>query len=168
MADFVPRLTDDGMRGSKYWYSTTNPFYPNHGLPNCTCYAWGRFWEISDVVPHLPTGNGEDWWGAVSGYKTGNTPALGAVICLANGPYSGLGHVAIVEVINEDGSITTSNSGYGGAYFYTRKGGTASNNWGYPEYDFQGFIYNPEQPIPPTPTPTNYRKMPLYYYLKKF
>ena len=142
--DFTPRLNEIGMQGSQFWYSTTNPFYPDNGLPNCTAYAWGRFWEIHpQVVPHLPTGNGEDWWGSVSGYETGQTPRLGAVICFADGPYSGLGHVAIVEVINDDGSIVTSNSAYNGEYFYL-KSGNASNNWGYePEYRFQGFIYNP-------------------------
>ena len=165
MANFVPRLTSNGMRGNKYWYSATNPFYPNFGLPNCTCYAWGRFWEISNVVPHLPTSNGEDWWNDVSGYETGDKPVLGAVICLANGPYSGLGHVAIVEEIHADGSITTSNSAYNGEYFYL-KHGNKNNNWGYPEYDFQGFIYNPEQPIPPTPSKKS--KMPLWFYLKQF
>lgn len=158
---YTPRLDTSGMEGSRYWYSTTNPFYPENGLPNCTCYAWGRFWEISvqaedEHIPTLPTGNAEDWWSAVTGYETGSEPQLGAVICLANGPYSGLGHVAIVEQIDDNGTVTFSNSAYNGAYFYLRSG-NASNGYGYSEYDFQGFIYNPyscgdaEPPEPPTP-----------------
>ena len=45
---FNPRLNLNGMLNNFYWYSD-NPFYQsNYGLPNCTCYAYGRFWEISD------------------------------------------------------------------------------------------------------------------------
>ena len=46
---FTPRLNSDGMQDEKYWYSG-NPFHTaGYGMPNCTCYAWGRFWEISDL-----------------------------------------------------------------------------------------------------------------------
>lgn len=39
--EYIPRLNDNGMMGSRYWYSNTNPFYASgYGLPNCTCYAW--------------------------------------------------------------------------------------------------------------------------------
>lgn len=164
MAEFVPRLTSNGMHGSKYWYSDKNPFYPaGYGLPNCTCYAWGRFWEISDVLPHLPTSDGGQWWFDVSGYDVGQTPQLGAVACWDN-PV-GAGHVAIVEEIHEDGTITLSNSAWQSTYFYLTRGGYP--NWGGPSgYNFQGFIYNPEQPIPPTPSKKS--KMPLWFYLKLF
>lgn len=164
MAEFVPRLTSDGMQGSKYWYSNQNPFYPaGYGLPNCTCYAWGRFWEISDVLPHLPTSDAGQWWYDVSNYEVGQTPQLGAVACWDNP--AGAGHVAIVEEIHEDGSITLSNSAWQSTYFYLTRGGYP--NWGGPSgYIFQGFIYNPEQPIPPTPS--NKSKMPLWFYLKLF
>lgn len=178
MADFTPRLTKEGMLNSKYWYSNTNPFYPSGwGLPNCTCYAWGRFWEISDVVPHLPTGNGGQWWGSVSGYEVGQTPQLGAIMCFYDP--NGEGHVAIVEEIDEQGNVVSSNSGYsrnpGGYddpnYFFIDHNPKATNyrsTWEVARgYSFQGFIYNPEQPVPP-PTPSKGRKMPLYYYLKMF
>ena len=46
---YIPRLTADGIRGNPYWYSR-NPFYnAGYGMPNCTAYAWGRFWENSDI-----------------------------------------------------------------------------------------------------------------------
>ena len=156
---YEPRLTSDGMLGNPYWYSL-NPFYlAGYGLPNCTCYAFGRFWEISDTdhdysnYPSLSTGNAEDWWNYNDGYERGQEPQLGAVICFADGPYSGDGHVAIVEQINEDGSIVTSNSAYGGEYFYTQ---TLQPPYYLPAsgYVFQGFIYNPyagTTPTPPTP-----------------
>ena len=144
---YIPRLTDAGMQGNPYWYSRS-PFYPNDGLPNCACYAFGRWWECSDTnrdysnYPALCTGNAEDWWAYNDGYERGSEPALGAVLCLADGPFSGLGHVAIVEEIHQDGSITVSDSAWNGWYFDTHVF--------YPPdflptagYRFQGFIYNP-------------------------
>lgn len=148
IATFEPRLADSGILGSPYYYSL-NPFYnAGYGLPNCTCYAWGRFWEESDDgsysnPPTLSTGNAEDWFAnTADGYNRGSTPQLGAVLCLADGPYSGDGHVAIVEQINPDGSIVTSNSAYGGQFFYTE---TLQPPDYLPVagYVFQGFIYNP-------------------------
>lgn len=173
--EFVPRLTKDGMLNSKYWYSSTNPFYPTYGLPNCTCYAWGRFWEISDVVPHLPTGNGGDWWPNVHDYETGATPQLGAVLCLDEPGEAG--HVCIVEQILDNGDIITSNSGYsrdpGGyddpRYFWTETNPVSTgylSSWEVARgYVFQGFIYNPEQPVPPQPGRRS--KLPLYMMAMK-
>lgn len=147
---FVPRLTRAGMLNNPYWYSL-NPFYlAGYGLPNCTCYAWGRWFEESDAdhnytpVPTLSTGNAEDWFGYTQdGYERGTTPRLGAVACWADGPFSGDGHVAVVEEIDPDtGVITCSNSAYGGEYFYI----THLSPPDYlpaPGYVFQGFIYNP-------------------------
>lgn len=155
---FVPRLNSSGMRGNGHWYSH-NPFYnAGYGLPNCTCYAWGRFWEIGDVNndyshrPSLSTANAEDWYRHSDSYSRGRTPALGAVICFADGPYSGEGHVAIVEKINSDRSIVTSNSAWGGSYFYTQ---TLRPPSYLPArgYRFQGFIYNPYSGGGPGPGP---------------
>ena len=143
MADFVPRLTDYGIQGNPYWYAN-NPFYnAGYGLPNCTCYAWGRFWEEAgaEYRPLLSTGNAEDWFSYNDGYERGQAPALGSVLCLADGPYSGDGHVAIVEQINNDGSIVTSNSAYGGSYWYLQTL-RAPNYLPVEGYRFQGFIYN--------------------------
>lgn len=161
---FEPRLTSAGMLNNPYWYSQ-NPFYlAGYGLPNCTCYAWGRFWEISDTEhdysnrPNLSTGNAEDWFGYTGdGYERGNEPRLGAVICFADGPFSGEGHVAIVEQINDDGSIVTSNSAYGGQYFYTQTL-QPPNYLPANGYVFQGFIYNPYAGIAPTPHPVFLQK----------
>lgn len=120
-----------------------------------TCYAWGRFWEIggggADIRPTLSTGNAEDWFNYNDGYERSQTPALGSVLCMADGPYSGDGHVAVVEEIHPDGSITISESAWQAYYFKTERL--------YPPYIiesgyiFQGFILNPHgggQPIPPT------------------
>ena len=170
---FVPRLDDTGMLGSPYWYSQ-NPFYlAGYGLPNCTCYAWGRFWEESDPdrtytnPPTLSTGNAEDWYGyTADGYERGSTPQLGAVVCFADGPFSGDGHVAIVEQINNDGSIVTSNSAYGGQYFYTQTL-QPPNYLPAAGYVFQGFIYNPKTGGGPSPGPGPIPTAGKYWLFKR-
>lgn len=167
-ANFTPRLTSDGINGNPYWYSR-NPFYnAGYGLPNCTCYAWGRFWEIADINhdysnrPTLSTGDAESWYGfTADGYERGHEPRLGAVICFADGPFSGDGHVAVVERINEDGSIVTSNSAYGGQYFYTQTL-RPPNYLPAAGYVFQGFIYNPYAGSNPGPSPSFIQKVWLW------
>lgn len=166
MGNFTPRLTSQGMYLSKYYYDE-NPFYQSgYGLPNCTCYAWGRFYEISGVYPsNLPLGNGGDWYPEAVNrgqYDVGSTPALGAIICYAS-TIGGAGHVAVVEEINGDGSFTISQSGYYRPiasyppdtedYFWinTCDATTKKASW-MTNYTFQGFIYNPEQPVIPQPT----------------
>lgn len=143
---FDPRLTDEGIEGSIYWYSG-NPFYTaGYGLPNCTCYAWGRFWEISDKEgngsnkPTLPTGDAGEWYPNVTGYEKGQTAKLGAVICWSKTGEAG--HVAIVEQILENGDIVTSNSAYNSTFFYTKTIYKA-DGYDFGNYQFQGFIYNP-------------------------
>lgn len=150
MASFVARLDDTGLSTSNY-YNTGNPFYKSgYGLPNCTCYAWGRFWECqgsSGSRPTLSLNNAEDWWGyTYDGYQRGQTPKLGAVICWRKGQTGndtdGAGHVGIVEAVNDDGTIVTSESAYNGYYFRTKKRNPTAN-WDGGDYTFQGFIYNP-------------------------
>ena len=177
---YIPRLDSTGMVNNPKWYSR-NPFYQNnYGLPNCTCYAWGRFWEISDPLdtytnrPNLSLGNAEDWYSYTQdGYERGQTPKLGATICFRNQYGYGVGHVATVEEIGANGVIVTSNSDYGGRYFYTETL-TPDSNGIYHHmgsqymYDSQGFIYNPwaEQPTPPTPTEEK-KGFPWVLYARK-
>lgn len=119
-------------------------------LPNCTGYAWGRFYEIQGGVPAngnlLSTGHACDWFGHSDDYNRGDTPAEGAVICWSGGS-EGFGHVAIVEQVNSDTSITISESNY-----YAGPEATSESNpisykdgtWYYgSSYTFLGFIYNP-------------------------
>lgn len=147
MADFHPRLNNDGMMGNRYWYDD-NPFWQaDYGLPNCTCYAWGRFWEEagSQYRPQLSLGNGADWYGYNDGYARGRTPALGAVACYSGGS-GGFGHVAIVEVIT-DSYFIVSESVYGGNYFQTNRC-SLNGDHPYSNLHFQGFIYNPHTDAP--------------------
>lgn len=115
-------------------------------LPNCTGYAWGRFYEISGKRPKLSRRNAELWYGyTADGYKRGKTPKVGAVCCWAKGKVGnssdGAGHVAIVEKVYKDGSFMVSQSGYSSKKrFWTSK--IPANGY-LKGYTFQGFIYNP-------------------------
>lgn len=147
MATFVQRTTAPDE--SNAYYYADNPFYQSgYGMPNCTAYAWGRFYELSGERPKLSTGNAENWYGYSDGYSRGQTPKLGAVICWRKGEVGngddGAGHVAIVEQINADGSIVTSESGWESSAFWWRTTRSNDGNWGASSsYTFQGFIYNP-------------------------
>ena len=179
MATYVPRLTDSGIRGNIHWFSNGNPYYATgYGMPNCTAYAWGRAWELLD--PNNTGDNKPDpyalpgywdagvWWTRVDRtvYQTGQTPKLGAIICFNRPGYAG--HVAVVEQINSDGTIVTSNSAYGGTFFYTQTL-SPSNNYQWGSYLFQGFIYIPwgESPVPPTPGIRPKGKFPWVLYARK-
>ena len=130
---------------NKYFYANNIFYQCGYGLPNCTCYAWGRFYEISGERPKLSTSNAENWWNHNDGYERGKTPRLGAVICWSKGKVGvgsdGAGHVGIVEKIYSDGSILVGQSGWGAkSRFWTTK---VSKGYALSGYKFQGFIYNP-------------------------
>lgn len=174
---FTPRLNSNGILGNRHWYSNDNPYYATgYGMPNCTAYAWGRFWEVGDPLsaginkpdPYQLPGywDGGLWWSKVDRnvYQTGQTPQLGAVICFERPGYAG--HVAIVEQINNDGTIVTSNSAYSGTYFYTQTL-SASNNYSWGTYVFQGFIYNPFGGDVPTPTNRKKSNFKWIFYARK-
>lgn len=117
-------------------------------IPNCVGYSWFRWRELLGKDPKLSRNNAESWWGYTQdGYKRGQTPKVGAVICWRKGVVGvesdGAGHVAIVEQVKANGDIVTSESVYGGARWrmctYTKK----SNYYLAPGYVFQGFIYIP-------------------------
>ncbi len=159
---FVPRTRQPGPQ-EKYWIQQSYGGYsvcispdtssqygygPGSTLPNCVGWAWGRFYEILGKYPSLCTGNAGLWYSyTADGYKRGVTPQLGAVACWSK-PGAAAGHVAIVEKINSDGSIETSNSGwnwtknrYNSAVVMLK--GTSPTWTPWSGYTFQGFIYNP-------------------------
>lgn len=163
----TPRLDDTGMMNNPYWYSD-NPFWQaGFGLPNCTCYCWGRRYEITTKPPDTSLGNADTWfdYAVQHGQKTGQEPKLGGIMCWS---YTGShqpdgGHVGIVEVINDDGSIITSNSAYGGAYFYTLH---LTAPWEWSDYThYEGCIYLDCEPKPPEPPTGKKGKMPIWMYL---
>lgn len=141
--EFIKRITAPS-KDNKYFYSG-NIFYKcGYGMPNCTCYAWGRFYELTNTYPKLSTRNAENWYVASDGYQRGKTPKLGAIACWSKGIVGngkdGAGHVAVVEEIMTDGSILTSNSGYKSTNFYMK---TIKPPYSLNGYNFQGFIYLP-------------------------
>lgn len=168
---YKPRLTASGIEGSKYWYSNTNPFFQaGFGLPNCTCYAWGRWWELWEQngikdLPQLPTSDGGQWFSDNSIYTESQEPSLGAVACFEdlNG---GAGHVAIVEKLSENGNITLSNSAYGGDLFLLSEMNVKDGiMWGH--FKLQGFIVNPHACSSTPRPPAKKKKRKIIWYLKK-
>lgn len=111
-------------------------------LANCVGYAAGRFNEIIGQNCYIYwqyAPNPDQWIVAAKEYglRTGSEPELGAV---AVWPH----HVAIVEEINGDGSITTSESGYGCANpFWISHRSRGGGSWG--GEGFLGFIYQPKE-----------------------
>ena len=99
----------------KYYSAPINnyPLSPLNG-GNCTWYAYGRAYEVHGFDSGLGAmGNAKNWyWGAYenSPWQVDTTPAAGAVLCWEGGGY---GHVGFVESVNNDGTVTWSESNYG-------------------------------------------------------
>ena len=162
---FVPRLTKPEA-GNPYYNTVSNGGYSGaivgkptdsgcNVLANCVGYAAGRFNEIigkKKFVYFKVPPNAEDFvdTAMLSGLAVGKEPKQGAIICWAKGKpgdsSDGAGHVAVVEDIKSDGSIITSESGYGcQTPFWTQHRYKESGNWGQPStYTFLGFIYLPD------------------------
>ena len=152
MEKFVPRLAAPAA-------SDKNWIHADHGgynlcihisggsvLPNCVGYAWGRWRELLGKYHNLALTDAETWYpNTGDGYERGQTPKVGAVACWRKGSENsdkdGEGHVAIVEKVNADGSIVTSESSSGGSRWYTRTHKPPYNIGS--TLVFQGFIYIP-------------------------
>lgn len=165
MGTYKPRLTRPE-KGNRFYIRKAsgglNPAikgYPTDAdcdvLHNCVGYAVGRFAEIGG--PWLKPVNAELFiqYAQKDGLTISQTPSLGAIAVWQGGPTQnagdGAGHVAVVEIIDPtDGSITTSDSGYGArkAFWTTRRVKGANGNWGEnPRTErFLAFIKNPAVP----------------------
>lgn len=162
---FKERLTAPST-DDKHWISTAHGglneciiISGNSVLPNCVGYAWGRVYEITGKRPTLSKRNAEDWFGYTQdGYERGSVPKVGSVICWRKGQAGkqsdGAGHVAVVERVNADGTILTSNSNYKGTRFYTRTFSPPNFYLG-SAYTFQGFIHASGDVRIALPEPTN-------------
>jgi len=143
MNEYTKRLTAPTI-SNRYYYENNIFYNSGYGMPNCTAYAWGRFYELTNERPKLSTSNAELWYNYNDGYERGTTPKLGAIAVWSKGQIGtgndGGGHVGIVEEIYEDGSILTSNSAYNSTNFYTQ---VIKNDYRLTGYNFLGFIYNP-------------------------
>lgn len=141
-SSYSPRLSAPSY-SNEYYYSDKNVFYKyGWGMPNCTCYAWGRAYEILGREPNLSVYSAYLWYdyNKENGYYSyGQTPKLGAVACWVYSSGTS-GHVAVVEKI-ENGTITFSNSAWGGDEFYTSTAPVSDPSNGRSSWIFQGYIY---------------------------
>ena len=155
-----------------YFFSSNNGYwYYGYGMPNCTAYALGEAMFLGALngldIPYygLNAGvfhNADSWGdtGEVGGeWERGSEPKLGAIAVWRGGGQGG--HVAIVEAINDNGTIKTSNSGWHGS---ENVGNESDSRWwwiqdnldvnNYGNYTFRYFLYPPyidEEPTPPDP-----------------
>lgn len=139
---YSPRLTAP-KKSNKYYYSDKNTFYKyGWGMPNCTCYAWGRAYEILKTEPQLCIYSAYLWYDYNKEnkiYSYGQKPKLGAIACWVYKEGTA-GHVAVVEKITKD-TIYYSNSAWGGEEFYVDTSPIDDPTGGWDAWVFQGFIY---------------------------
>lgn len=152
---FTMRTTKPGA-GNKYYIRKANGGWSNaivgsptdsecNVLANCVGYAYGRFNEIGGYgyCKYLAPVNAENFMDYKGSCKTGNTPKVGAVM-VWEGIGSHPGHVAIVERVDSNNQVYTSESGYGSKAFWNQIRTNDNGRWGCSSaYRFKGFIYNP-------------------------
>ena len=127
-------------------------------LANCVGYASGRFNEIINEArgttgcTYKTLNCNAEWFierAVAAGLKTGSTPKVGAIMCwqkgTVDGGNDGAGHVAIVEKVNSNGSVYTSESGYGSTAFWNQTRSNSNGRWGCGSgYKLRAFIYLPD------------------------
>lgn len=119
---------------SSVFYTKSNIFWlSGYGGPNCTWYANGRMKELGYSSSALNTmrGNAHTWDNTASnGATVSSTPQVASIAVwepYVNGAGS-LGHVAVVEQINSNGTIVISESNWPkGTMYGTRTLG--ASNW---------------------------------------
>ena len=120
-------------------------------LANCVGYACGRFNEIIGKMAYPSLNcNAENFIERAQklGLKVSMVPTLGGIMVWQKGNSlsgsDGAGHVAIVERIDNDKQIYTSESAYGSKAFYNVLRNNTNGRWGQKEgYIFRGCIINP-------------------------
>lgn len=136
---YEPRLTAPSSKISYYSSKNNVYFQRGSGMPNCVAYAYGRIYEMNGEPPKITRGSASDWYSMNKRnhyYDYGQEPKLGAVACWSN-------HVAVVEKINGDGSVTLSESHWHGRYFNTVTYKNMHNHYG---QKFYGYIYTYNEP----------------------
>ncbi len=102
---------------SSYYYDKGKNGYGGLAMPNCTTYAFGRVYEITNERPNVSEGNANTFFAynnnnnVYPSSTNANEPCIGAIVC-----YDGLyGHVQVVESIGNDSGgqyIIVSESNY--------------------------------------------------------
>lgn len=154
--DYYIRQVNGGLNGAVQGSPT---IIGANVLCNCVGYANGRFNEIIND-PNLDgtekrfkyqlVCNAENFIESAKrqGLKISKTPTLGGIMVWQRGATlsgsDGAGHVAVVEQINKDGSIITSESGWNGFAFKRITRTNSNGRWGQTSaYKFRGCIINP-------------------------
>ena len=132
--NYEPRLTAPNSSISYYSSRLNRYFQTGTPMPNCVAYAYGRVYEMNGEAPLINHGSAGDWYfiNKRNGYYPyGQEPKVGAVACWSR-------HVAIVESVGEDGSVTVSESHWGGTYFDVKTFKDMHSHYG---QTFYGYIY---------------------------
>lgn len=136
--EYEPRLS--APNGEPYYTGALNVYtQTGYGMPNCVAYAYGRIYELNGEAPKINRGNAGEWWFINKNndyYEYGQEPKLGAVACWSN-------HVAVVEAIDDNGTVTISESHWGGTYFNTKTYSNVAYHYG---QAFYGYIYAYDEP----------------------
>ena len=150
------RQATGGLNGAVTGYPTISGA---NVLCNCVGYANGRFNEIINDpdIQHICKPfkyqlvcNAENFIESAKrqGLKISATPIQGGIMVWQKGATlgggDGAGHVAICEEVYDDGTILTSESGYGAWAFKTMRRNNTGGRWGQNAYyKFRGCIINP-------------------------
>ncbi len=147
-----------------YFYGDKNIYVPNF-IGQCTWYSFSRIMEMAAEISYpldmsammALHSNGGDWYNCALTEQTTfqlstdvSQPRAGAVISWSGGQYEGeeCGHVAVVEKVNEDGTIAISEGWYSGGVQFSYNPSVTLDSVlyrpsAYPDhpYRFNGYIY---------------------------
>lgn len=122
---------DPGSNGSGYTVGNGSGYTAGNGSGNsfpfgqCTYWADSRYHQLTGFyVPWRGNANAWAYAAAASGWIVSSTPHVPSIIVLGGGVQGagGYGHVAVVERINSDGSVYTSNMNWYSAGGWGRVG----------------------------------------------
>ena len=164
------KFYNNGNNGGYSWCINGKPTIDGlNVLCNCVGWSCARFNEIYSIetgyqgmkYPQLNC-NAENFYGRAKdiGLEVRQEPTNGGIM-IWEGKGSLAGHVAVVEKINSDGTVFTSESGYNNYDFrnYTRSNNNGNWNLDTRYFKYLGCIVNPCNPQPedePQPTPSDY------------
>lgn len=119
-------------------------------LANCVGYASGRFNELIELARDYhectyPFFNCNAVYFAdraiENGFTVSDIPRVGSIMCWGGGN-GDCGHVAVVERVDSNNQVYTSESDYGGTAFYNALRTNDNGRWGLSSsFYFRGFIY---------------------------
>lgn len=151
LPEYGNKFYNNGNNGGYSWCIDGYPTCEGRNvLANCVGYACGRFNEIIGTMKYPEfCCNAENFIEVAKrlGLEVKQIPSVGAIMVWQKGSLSsgdGAGHVAIVERIDSNNQVYTSESGYGGSAFWNSIRTNDNGNWGQnSNYSFRGFIINP-------------------------